>query len=265
MGCGSFERTVRAIFRPCVTSSGSTRRKSRTQGSVAGSDPSAATTSDRTSFHSVICMARFAKQTQSCNLIGFGPAWKVARFRIIEARSSGSCARGTWWRSYTIWSSQRGSPAPEHQHTFPLSVVAANSLAAASAAGDSIMASVVTHASCYGVLSAQRASPLPTLTYRLLELFQELVCLLFLCPVPCRLHHIMCRQHRLEALLRSICGHIQASLGVRWGTGSGERPEKKRGGVFLRLRAYTGACGCYEERISEIIWCGAVAGSWSVW
>ena len=252
MGCGSFERTVRAIFRPCVTSSGSTRRKSRTQGSVAGSEPSAATTSDRTSFHSVICMARFAKQTQSCNLIGFGPAWKVARFRIIEARSSGSCARGTWWRSYTIWPSQRGSATREHQPTLPLSVVAANSLAAASAAGDSIMASVVTHASCYGVLSAQCASSVPTLTYRLLELLQELVCLLFLCPVPCRLHHIVCRQHRLEALLCSICGHVQASLGGSGGLEAESARRRNAAGYSLGCVHAPWAYGCYGEMISEV-------------
>jgi hypothetical protein len=92
-----------------MTSSGRTRRKSRTQGSVAGSVPRAFTTSVRTSFHSVICIARFARQTHSCNRIGLGPAWKVVKLRMIEARSSGSCSRGTWWRSYTIWQCERRS------------------------------------------------------------------------------------------------------------------------------------------------------------
>jgi hypothetical protein len=49
------------------------------------------------------------------------------------------------------------------QHTLPFSVVAANSFAAASAGGDSMIAIVVVHASCYGVLSAQSADPLPAL------------------------------------------------------------------------------------------------------
>jgi hypothetical protein len=92
-----------------MTSSGRTRRKSRTQGSVAGSVPRAFTTSVRTSFHSVICIARFARQTHSCNRIGLGPAWKVVKLRMIEARSSGSWSRGTWWRSYTIWQCERRS------------------------------------------------------------------------------------------------------------------------------------------------------------
>jgi hypothetical protein len=47
------------------------------------------------------------------------------------------------------------------------------------------------------------------------------------------------RQHRLKARLRSICGHVRASLGYGGGIESGERPEKKHGGVFLRLRACT--------------------------
>jgi hypothetical protein len=70
----STERTVRLIFRPCVTSSGRTRRKSKTQGKVDGLAPSVETMRDNTSFHSVIWMARFARHTQSCNLIGLGPA-----------------------------------------------------------------------------------------------------------------------------------------------------------------------------------------------
>lgn len=139
-----------AIFRPCVTSSGRTRRKSKTQGSVAGSDPRAVTMSVRTSFHSVICIARFARQTHSVNRIGLGPAWKTVRFLIIEARSSGSCSRGIWWRSYTIWLCQRRKhPHMSSRRTLPFSVVAAKSFAAASTELDSSIANVVVHASCY--------------------------------------------------------------------------------------------------------------------
>ena len=76
--------------------------------------------------------------------------------------------------------------------TLPFSVVAANSFAAASAACDSRIASVVVHASCCDIPSALPTTILPTRTYRLLELLEELVCLLFLCPVSCRLHHIVC-------------------------------------------------------------------------
>jgi hypothetical protein len=159
MDCGSIERTVRAIFRPCVTSSGRTRRKSRTQGNVAGSVPRVLTTSVRTSFHSVICIAKFARQTHSCSRMGFGPAWKVARFRMMDARSSGSCARGTWWRSYTIWPCQKRSITASQYPTLPLSVVTANSLAAGSAGCDSIIASVVVHASCCSVWSASPTFP----------------------------------------------------------------------------------------------------------
>jgi len=90
---------VRAIFRPCVTSSGSTRRKSKTQGSVEGSEPRVDNMRGSTSFHSVIWMAKFARQTHSCNLIGLGPAWNVTKFRIIESRRLGRVWRGSWWRS----------------------------------------------------------------------------------------------------------------------------------------------------------------------
>tara|TARA_R110002003_G_scaffold193_10_gene14999 strand:+ start:12011 stop:12325 length:315 start_codon:yes stop_codon:yes gene_type:complete len=98
--------------------------------------------------------------------------------------------------------------------TLPFSVVAANSLAAASAGGDSRMASVVVHASCYAAPSALTTNASTAPTYRLLELLQELMCLLFLRPVPRRLHHVVRRQHRLEALLRSVCGHAWGSLGT---------------------------------------------------
>lgn len=182
-GRGSFGRTVRAILRPCVTSSGRTRRKSKTQGSVAGSEPRALTTSLRTSFHSVICMARFARHTHSCRRMGLGPAWNIARFRMMDARSSGSCARGTWWRSYTIWHSQHVPTLQEQQPTFPLSVVAAKSLAAASAEFASSIASVVVHASSCDISAPHASCKCAHATYRLLELFQKLMCLLLLCAI----------------------------------------------------------------------------------
>jgi hypothetical protein len=127
-------------------------------------------------------------------------------------------------------------------HTLPFSVVAAKSLAAGSAGCDSIMASVVVHASCYGILSAQFASLtlVPTSTYRLLELLQELMCLLFLRSVSSRLHHIVRRQHRLEALLHSICGHGGLSFGgvVVGGELEAEGARRRRdGGVGLIWRA----------------------------
>jgi hypothetical protein len=50
----------------------------------------------------------------------------------------------------------------DHKPTLPFSVVAANSLAAASAGADSRIASVVVHASCCGVLLAQSTFLLPT-------------------------------------------------------------------------------------------------------
>jgi hypothetical protein len=51
----------------------------------------------------------------------------------------------------------------DNNHTLPFNVVAANSLAAASAGGDSRIASVVVHASCYDAVLAQSAffMPLP--------------------------------------------------------------------------------------------------------
>jgi hypothetical protein len=61
--------------------------------------PRAETTRESTSFHSVIWMARLARHTQSCSRMGFGPAWKVARFLIIVSRKLGSESRGNWWRS----------------------------------------------------------------------------------------------------------------------------------------------------------------------
>jgi hypothetical protein len=106
--------------------------------------------------------------------------------------------------------------------------VAANSLAAASAGGDSRIASVVVHASCYGALLAQPACLHPTSTYRLLELLQELVCLLFLGPVSCRLHHVVCRQHRLEALLRSVRGHVWGKLGTLVGEEEADGARRRR-------------------------------------
>lgn len=72
------------------------------------------------------------------------------------------------------------------KHTFPFSVVAAKSLAAASTELESSIANVVVHASCYDpvrqpCLPIQHLRPRPT--YRLLKLLQELMCLLFLCAV----------------------------------------------------------------------------------
>jgi hypothetical protein len=239
MDCGSIERTVRAIFRPCVTSSGRTRRKSRTQGSVAGSDPRAVTTSASTSFHSVICIARFAKHTHSCNLMGLGPAWNVARFRIIDARSSGSCGRGTWWRSYTIWRSQRGGTTAEQQPYLALQGGGSEQL------GRCICWRRLEDRQCRRpcLLLWCPVSPVDVAsansTYRLLELLQELMCLLFLGPVPCRLHHVVRRQHRLEALLRSVRSHVWSRLARWWGRGSGGRPETTCGGVLLIRRACT--------------------------
>lgn len=120
--------------------------------------------------------------------------------------------------------------------TLPFNVVAAKSFAAASAACDSRIASVVVHASCCDTPSAQLTKSPPTRTYRLLEVLEELVCLLFLRPISRRLHHIVCCQHRLKALLRSIRGHVWSGSGGGWwwgGESSGGRPTKKCGGVML--------------------------------
>ena len=103
--------------------------------------------------------------------------------------------------------------------TLPLSVVAANSLAAASAEFDSSIASVVVHASCYPFRQpACSHVSLCHSTYRLLELFQEKVCLLLLRAVRSRLHSIVRCQHRLEDMLHAVGRHggsVRASSGGR--------------------------------------------------
>ena len=99
----SAERTLRLIFRPSVTSSGRTWRNSSTQAMLCASVPRVDTTSCMTSFHSIICIARLARQTHNCVLIGLGPAPKFeSRDRRVyrkEARDS----RGSWCRSYVIY------------------------------------------------------------------------------------------------------------------------------------------------------------------
>lgn len=76
--------------------------------------------------------------------------------------------------------------------TLPLSVVAANSLAAASTEFDSSIAIVCVHASCcdscqYRMPAHARNLP----TYRFLELLEVQMCLLLIRAICPRLHHIM--------------------------------------------------------------------------
>lgn len=97
----------------------------------------------------------------------------------------------------------------EDSHTLPLRVVAANSLAAASAELDSSIAIVVVHASCYSFGQYRKlASGSNLSTYRLLELLQELMCLLLLCATCPRLHHIVRRQHRVESVGDAVGRHV---------------------------------------------------------
>lgn len=65
--------TERLILRPSIASSGRTLRNSRTHSMPLGSLPSVETTDCRTSFHSNIWIAKFAKHTHSCVRMGFGP------------------------------------------------------------------------------------------------------------------------------------------------------------------------------------------------
>lgn len=92
--------------------------------------------------------------------------------------------------------------------TLPLSVVAANSLAAASTELDSSMASVAVQAS--SCVSSQPHVPgrRRTPTYRLLELLQKLMCLLLLCAIRRGRHSVVRRQHRVEDLL-SVGSHAE--------------------------------------------------------
>lgn len=68
-------------------------------GSVARLD----TTICKTSFHSVICMAKRARQTQSCVLIGFGPDPKAERSASRVSLNDVKDSRGNWCKSNVIW------------------------------------------------------------------------------------------------------------------------------------------------------------------
>jgi hypothetical protein len=67
-------RTDKVIFRPSVTSSGRTRKKSRMQAWLSGLSLSDWTTEGSTSFQSFIWIAKIAKHTQSWTRMGLGPA-----------------------------------------------------------------------------------------------------------------------------------------------------------------------------------------------
>jgi hypothetical protein len=126
------------------------------------------------------------------------------------------------------------------------------------------MASVVVHASCYGALSVQSTFLHHAATYRLLELLQELVCLLLLRSVAPRLHHVVRRQHRLEAL-HPICSHVRSGLGTWWGEpeAEGARRWRRRGMVYVacmnprrvRVKGALGGGGCVGQvPSSEFVW-----------
>ncbi len=133
--------TDRLILRPSVTSSGSTRRKSRMQAWLSTSLPREESTVGRTSFQSIICIARMARHTHSWTRTGFGPGANFFRRTRTWSRRAGRSLSGTWVaRSYVIWQqtsdcvgiSQR--PGASSAHTLPFSVVAVKSHASGSAA-----------------------------------------------------------------------------------------------------------------------------------
>ena len=96
--------TDKVILRPSVTSSGSTRRKSRMQAWLATSFPRVDTTVGSTSFHDCIWMARMARHTHSWTRTGLGPGANFLSSSRIWLRRAGRSASETWVpRSYVIW------------------------------------------------------------------------------------------------------------------------------------------------------------------
>jgi hypothetical protein len=107
-----------------------------------------------TSCHSSICIARFARHTQSCVRIGRGPWANVERIEMRVSRSCGRDSRGIWWRSYVIYSRQLWNPPGNKTFfTLPLSVVAANSFASGLVSEAWSTLNVVLHASCSEMLA----------------------------------------------------------------------------------------------------------------